>query len=84
MKTIEILKKTCKVTFGDLDAGDMFIDADPLFITKEDIMIKLHDDTVTDFVENRPTNAIFISDGTSLNFDNGDEVILVKQVTLED
>ena len=81
MKTIEILKKTCKVTFGDLDAGDMFMGA---VHARTDLMIKLHDDTVTDFVENRPTNAIFISDGTSWNFDNGDEVILVKQMTLED
>ena len=68
------------VSFGELDAGDMFID--PSSAGGGNIMFKLNNDTVLDL--SNIANAIFISDGSSWNFDNGDEVVIVKSVTLED
>jgi hypothetical protein len=64
--------------FGDLEAGEMFVGE------YESTMIKLHEDTITDFLDDRPANAIFIEDGTGWNFDNGDEITVIKHITLEE
>ncbi len=78
MKSNSILKEKEPMSFGELDAGDMFIG------TYGSLMLKLNEDIIEDFLNDSSANAIFIEDGTGWNFDNGDEVQLVKQVALED
>jgi len=72
MRTIHTTVEKHITSFGQIKAGGMFINSDSV-----EVMLKLNNE----FEGLR--NAMFIVDGSTWNFDDSDEVILIKEIVLE-
>ena len=71
------IRKNNHTNFGNIEPGDMFIDLSLGAVRKEFMMIKLYDECSDRY------NSVYIVDGTQWSMDDGDEVVLIKEVRLE-